>query len=989
MFRAPGAGGASVKGHRMYKDTLNLPATEFPMRADAARREPDRLARWHEEDLYGRLRAARAGAPRFVLHDGPPYANEHIHLGTAFNKILKDLVVRSRAMLGFDVPYVPGWDCHGLPIEQKVDRELGPRKLSMSDLEVRAACREYAERFVGVQREEFRRMGGIGTWYQPYLTMSPRYEADIAVALGKVIEQGLLYRDRKSIRWCWHDRTALAEAELEYATRRDPEITVAFRAADPRAVRRAFGLDGDEPVSFVIWTTTPWTIPSNLAIAVHPDAEYVLVHTPKGDLVLAEQLWRPVLLNVIQTDVGGSSEATQPIGRPAKGSSLVGQRYLHPLPQGWRAALPDGARSFVVVPAEYVTLDTGTGLVHTAPGHGEDDFRTGKVEGIPIVSPLDDGGRYTPEVADLVGVHVFDANPKVTEMLASTGALLASGTGEHEYPHCWRCHKPVIFRATEQYFIALTPDAAPGARIDLRQRALEEIGKASWLPQWGQARIYGMVENRFEWCVSRQRRWGSPITVLVCANEECRAVWPDGSNRDETRAFFARIEELFAAEGADAWYKRPPADFAPAGLACPKCGGTSWEKERDILDVWFDSGASHLAVCDNGRFPGLSWPADLYLEAHDQYRGWFQSSLLVGVVTHDAAPYRSVLVHGHVLDAEGKKMSKSLGNSVSPLDVTAKYGADVLRLWASSVDFREDMPFSEESMTRTADAYRKIRNTVRFLLSNLSGFDPAADALPPTRLMPLDAHFLRRAKALAQRVRDAYERYEFHTVYHALINFCAVDLSAVYLDVLKDRLYCSHPEAAERRSAQTVLHRTARMLATVMAPVLAFTADEAWEHLPAEHSDAVLLETFDVLEDVPEDAETDARFLKLLALREEVNKELEVHRQQGEFGKSLEAALVLFAEKPEGRARLAQDLAACRVTLEELCIVSQVEFATERAPFHSPSAAYDGLFVGVRKADGEPCPRCWQLLPKAGHPNHPALCARCLKVVLALGAGKA
>jgi isoleucyl-tRNA synthetase len=960
----------------MYKDTLNLPATDFPMRADAARREPDRLARWEKGDLYGRLRAARSGAARFVLHDGPPYANEHIHLGTAFNKILKDLVVRSRAMLGFDVPFVPGWDCHGLPIEQKVDRELGGRKLAMSDLEVRAACRAYAERFVGVQREEFRRLGGIGTWYEPYLTMSPRYEADIAAALGRFVDQGLLYRERKAIRWCWHDRTALAEAELEYVSRRDPEITVAFPAAEPTAVRKAFGATGNGPVSFVIWTTTPWTIPSNLAIAVHPEAEYVLVETERGGLVVATTL-APAVLTAAKLD------GTR-VGR-ASGSALVGFAYRHPLAAGLRATLPEGARAFVIVPAAYVTLDTGTGLVHTAPGHGEDDFRTGKVEGIPIVSPLDDGGRYTSEVADLKGVHVFDANPRVTEALAKAGALLASGTGEHEYPHCWRCHEPVIFRATEQYFIALTPDAAPHATIDLRQRALAEIAKVSWLPQWGQARIHGMVENRFEWCVSRQRRWGSPITVLVCANEECKAVWPDGSDRDATGAFFARVEEFFAAEGADAWYARPVSDFAPAGLACPKCGGTAWEKERDILDVWFDSGASHLAVCDKGRFPGLTWPADLYLEAHDQYRGWFQSSLLVGVVTHDAAPYRTVLVHGHVLDAEGKKMSKSLGNAVSPLDVTAKYGADVLRLWASSVDFREDMPFSDESITRAADAYRKIRNTLRFLLSNLSGFDPVADATPVARLLPLDAHFLRRGRALAQRIRDAYERYEFHTVYHALNNFCAVDLSAVYLDVLKDRLYCSHPSAPERRSAQTVLYRLARMLMTAMAPVLAFTADEAWEHLPGEHSDAVLLERFDLLQDASDDADADARFLKLLTLREEVNKELEVHRQQGEFGKSLEAVLVLFAEKPEGRARLAQDLAACRLTLEELCIVSQVEFSTEKLPLHSASSAYEGLFIGVRKAEGQACRRCWQVLPKTGHPDHPDLCGRCLKVVLALG----
>jgi isoleucyl-tRNA synthetase len=957
----------------MYKDTLNLPATEFPMRADAARREPDRLARWREEDLYGRIRAAREGAPRFVLHDGPPYANEHIHLGTAFNKILKDFVVRSRAMLGFDVPFVPGWDCHGLPIEQKVDRELGPKKLAMSDLEVRAACRAYAEKFVGIQREEFRRLGGIGTWDEPYLTMSPRYEADIAVALGRVVEQGLLYRERKSIRWCWHDRTALAEAELEYQTRSDPEITVAFPAADPAAVRRAFGLSGDAPVSFAIWTTTPWTIPSNLAIAVHPEAEYVLVETDRGGLVAAAVL-APALLSAAKL----SGRET---GR-AKGSALLGLRYRHPLPQGWRAALPEGAKAFLIVPAAYVTLDTGTGLVHTAPGHGEEDFRTGKLEGIPIVSPLDAGGRYTSEVADLEGVHVFDANPRVTAELARAGALLAEGKGEHEYPHCWRCKNPVIFRATEQYFIALTEDAAPHARLDLRSRALEEIARATWVPNWGRARIAGMVENRFEWCVSRQRRWGSPITVLLCADESCRAIWPDGSDPAAARAFFARVEERFASEGADAWYARPVEDFAPAGLRCPRCGGTAWEKERDILDVWFDSGASHLAVCDNGRFPGLSWPADLYLEAHDQYRGWFQSSLLVGVVTHGAAPYRAVLVHGHVLDEKGRKMSKSLGNVIAPQNLIKEYGADVVRLWAASVDSREDMPVSKETLTRTAEAYRKIRNTVRFLLSNLGGFDPARDALRPADLLPVDAYVLRKTRALARRIEQAYRDYEFHVVYHALNNFCAVDMSAVYLDFLKDRLYCSRPSAPERRSAQTALDRIARMLATAMAPVLVFTADEAWEHLPGGADGGVHTHTFETLADLPEDGDADRAFARLFSLREEILKELEVHRQAGEFGKPLEAAVVLAGE----RAALDADLARCRTTLQELCIVSQA-VADEAAV---ESKAYPGLRLGVRRAEGTTCPRCWQVWPEpAGHPDHPELCARCLDAVLAAGRGGA
>ena len=952
----------------MYKDTLNLPKTEFPMRADAARREPERLAHWDKEDMYGKLRAARTGKARFILHDGPPYANEHIHLGTAFNKIIKDLIVRTRTMMGFDVPYVPGWDCHGLPIEHKVDRELGGKKQSMTDLEIRAACRAYAEKFVAIQRDEFRRLGGWGTWDDPYLTMSPRYEADIAAALGRVVAQGLLYRERKTIRWCWHCRTALAEAELEYHPRRDPEITVAFAAADPAAARRAFGLAGDAPVAFAIWTTTPWTIPSNLAIAVHPDSEYVLVETARGAIVVAGSLAPATLQHA-----GLTGEI---VGR-APGRSLVGLAYAHPLSPGWRAALPAGAKAFSLVPAEYVTLDTGTGLVHTAPGHGEDDFRTGKVEGIPIVSPVDDAGRYTAEVADLAGERVLEANPKISAELERLGALLASGTGEHDYPHCWRCKQPVIFRATEQYFIALTPEAAPHARLDLRGRALEEIHKATWVPPWGEPRIAGMVENRFEWCVSRQRRWGSPITVLVCANETCHAIWPDGADPAAARAFFARIEEAFAVDGADAWYARPIEAFAPAGLACPRCGGTAWRKENDILDVWFDSGASHLAVCDNDRFAGLSWPADVYVEAHDQYRGWFQASLLVGVVTHGAAPFKSVVVHGHVLDAAGRKMSKSLGNVVSPLEVTNKFGADALRLWAASVDFREDMPFSLESMTRITDAYRKIRNTLRFLVSNLSDFDPARYAVAAGRLLPVDAHFLRRGRDLARRIEGAYRDYEFHVVYHALNNFCNVDLSAVYLDFLKDRLYCSHPDDAARRSAQTVLWRLAHMLTTAIAPVLAFTADEVWEYLPGVTLPSVHLAELDPLADAPEGGEADAAFGRLLALRDEIYRELEVHRQAGEFGKGLEAAVALAGD----RGSLAADLALGATSIEELCIVSQAvdgDGAVE-------STAYPGLRFAVRRAEGAACPRCWQVhRGRSGDERHPELCGRCLDVVLRL-----
>ncbi len=950
----------------MYKDTLNLPKTAFSMKAEAAKREPERLAYWEAARLYEKIRQVRAGKPKFLLHDGPPYANDHIHMGTALNKILKDLVVRSRSMMGFDTPFVPGWDCHGLPIEHKVDRELGARKAGMSDLEIRAACRSYAERFVAVQKEEFRRLGCLGSWDAPYLTMSPRYEADIAGALGKVVAAGLLYRERKAIRWCWSCRTALAEAELEYQSKRDPEITVAFAAANAGEVRERFGVSGKEPVFFLIWTTTPWTIPSNLAVAVHPEATYVLWDTPRGALVVAERLLEPLKekLGVVGTVLG-----------KALGAALVGLGYHHPLDPAYRVRIPEGASVFRVVPADYVTLDTGTGLVHIAPGHGEEDFRTGKLTGLPVLSPVDEAGCYTREVEALAGTQVFEANPLVTEHLQQAGALLLAAEGEHEYPHCWRCRQPVIFRATEQYFIALTPDATPHARLNLREEALAAIQKVTWVPRWGQERITGMVTNRFEWCVSRQRRWGSPINVLVCA--ACGHIWPDGADPEQARHFFAQVEAVFAEEGADAWYRHPVSAFAPESLTCRHCGGKEFRKEHDILDVWFDSGASHYAVCDNGRFDGLSWPADLYLEGHDQYRGWFQSSLLVGVVTHGKAPYRTVVTHGHVLDALGRKMSKSLGNAVSPMEVTQKFGADVLRLWVCSVDFREDMPFSFDSMERVAESYRKIRNTVRYLLANLDGFDPQSHALALDELLPLDAAFLRRAKRLAAKVLRAYQEYEFHAVYHAFVNFCAVDLSALYLDMLKDRLYCSHPHSRKRRSAQTALYFLARTLLTLIAPVLPFTADEAYEFLPGEKLLSVHLEEFETLAQLAENQTQDEALERLLAFREEVYRELEVLRRDGVAGKTGEAALWLSGN----REALDADVRNSGVDLAEFLIVAQV-LAGEGAV---ASGVYPGLSFAVRRAPGVACPRCWRVLPPAGDPQHPELCPRCLSVVKAWG----
>jgi isoleucyl-tRNA synthetase len=947
-----------------YKHTLNLPQTSFPMKANLPQREPIWLKFWEEKAIYAKVQERMKDRPAFLLHDGPPYANGHIHMGHALNKILKDFVVKSRVFAGYRSPFVPGWDCHGLPIENKVDRELGPKKAGMTDLQIREACRQYASKYVAIQREEFKRLGVLGTWEDPYLTMVPRYEADIAAAFGRVVEQGLLYRERKSIRWCWQCRTALAEAELEYRTKRDPEITVALPASNPAAVRRAFGLSGDAPAAFVIWTTTPWTMPSNLAVAVHPDADYGLYETPKGGLVLADAL-APAVLAAAKLDgrkAGG-----------AKGSALLGLAYTHPLPADWRGTLEPGAKAFVVVGADYVTLDTGTGLVHTAPGHGEDDFRTGKVEGIPILSPVGEDGRYTGQVADLAGQHVFEANPKVTAELERLGALLAQGMGEHEYPHCWRCKQPVIFRATEQYFIALTPDAAPNARLDLRAKALEAIGRTQWVPPWGQARIAGMVEHRFEWCVSRQRRWGSPITVLVCANEECGAMWPSGADREATRAFFAKIEQYFSTEGADAWYARPVSDFAPAGLQCPRCGGTEWKKEMDILDVWFDSGVSHYAVCDNARFPGLQWPPDLYIEGHDQYRGWFQSSLLAGVATHGRAPYNAVVTHGHVLSSEGEKMSKSLGNALSPAELLKEYGADVLRLWVAQIDFRDDMPISKEIMARTAEAYRKIRNTLRYLLSNLDGFTPEM-RLPADRLRPLDRYMLHRLAGAAKRVREAYLAYEFHMVYHTLVQFCSVDLSALYLDILKDRLYCHPKDSEEGRSARTALYEIYAALVPLLAPILSFTAEEAWATLPAGDGESVFLAGWRDTDAFALDRESDDAFETFAAFRREVFLEIEQLRGGGRVGSSLECAVDVTQS-----AELEKALQKLPLDLEEFLIVSRVrkDFADTVDGSWRPSETLPRTYFRVRVSDEGKCPRCW----KRTVPPGDELCARCADAV--------
>jgi isoleucyl-tRNA synthetase len=946
-----------------YKSTLNLPRTDFPMKADLARREPELLAAWDAMDLEGAIRRAHAGRPKFIFHDGPPYANGHIHLGTAMNKILKDGVVRSRSMMGFDAPYVPGWDCHGLPIEQKVDKQLGSKKRDMDAVAIRKACREYAQSFIDIQREEFRRLGVGGNWKHPYLTMSYGYEATIARAFGDFYAKDLLFRDLKSVRWCFTDRTALAEAELEYEERADPAIYVAFPTQLSLGERRV-------DAAFLIWTTTPWTIPSNLAIAMHPAESYVAVEAGGRVFVVAERRLAAVAKDAKWSDWN--------ILLRMDGTSLAGALYSHPLPPASRGEITaeEASRAFRVVLGDYVTMDAGTGLVHTAPGHGEDDFQMGKREGLPILSPVDEAGRFTT-VAKYRGKKVLDANAEIIEDLRAAGALVAVDSEfRHEYPHCWRCKNPVIFRATIQWFVRLDDP-----RTDVRAGALAAIRRVRWIPPWGEARIAGMVENRREWVVSRQRRWGSPITVLYAMRDGERAeVYPWKDSPEEQGRFFAHLVEIFRREGGDAWYARPAADFLPPGA--DRRGFETFEKETDILDVWFDSGVSHIAVLRSGEWPELlrggdGPPADMYLEGHDQHRGWFQSSLLTSVALYGDAPYRSVITHGFFQDVSGRKMSKSLGNVVEPQELIRRYGADILRLWVFSLDYRDDTPISEEILARCAEAYRKIRNTARYLISNLYDFDPARDAVPPARLQPLDAWALAETRAALSRIREAYERYDFHVVYHTLVNLCATTLSAVYLDVIKDRLYASAASSPERRSAQTAMHRIARTIATTAAPVLVFTADEVWKALPGKKEESVHVAGFEDLEEslvanVPSEA-----WMRLMQLREEAAVILEEARRNKIIGSSLEGAIALTPNPALEADRAATGTVGSG--LADLLIVSEVldEDASGGTEWRD-SQAYPGLRLAFRKARGRRCDRCWKITPEA---ESRGLCDRCRSVV--------
>jgi len=921
-----------------YKATLNLPRTSFPMKANLPKREPDTLARWEKMNLYGKIRARSKGRPQWVLHDGPPYANGHIHLGTALNKVLKDIIIKSREMLGFDSPYVPGWDCHGLPIEHQVDLELGEKKASVGLGEMRRLCRAYAQKFIDIQREEFKRLGVMGEWDNPYLTMTPLFEATIAREFGRFALNGALYKSLKPIYWCASCRTALAEAEVEYDLHRSPSIYVQFKLIDPPE-RVHPSLAGQE-VYFVIWTTTPWTIPANLAIALNPDYEYVAVRAGGRVMILAKGLLVDCMFNFgLDRDYEVLLELDP--------QNLEGLKCRHPLYD----------RDSVIVLAPYVTLEQGTGCVHTAPGHGREDYETGLKYGLDIYSPVDDVGRFSADVGFFAGQFVFDANEQVNAKLEEVGALLLRQEIEHQYPHCWRCKNPVIYRSTPQWFISMD-------KTGLRTKALEAINQVRWIPKWGRERIYQMIENRPDWCVSRQRSWGVPITVFYC--RDC-GQWL------YNQAIADHLFEVFAREGVDAWFERPVEELMPPGASCPGCGGTEFTRETDILDVWFDSGVSFVGTLEARDY--LPDVADMYLEGSDQHRGWFHSSLLASVGTRNRAPYRSVLTHGYVVDGGGYKMSKSRGNVVAPEDLTKQYGADIIRLWVASENYQDDIRISGQILDMLAKAYFNIRNACRFILGNISDFDPARDAVDPKDGPEIDRLILHRLQGVVERVRRAYEEYEFFSIYHALNNFCTVDLSAFYHDVLKDRLYTYKAESLGRRSAQTVMFKVLETLVRLMAPILSFTAEEVWDHLPGfpGKTESVHLADLPQVEAGLLDEDLARRWDRLLEIRSAVTKALEEARKNKIIGHPLDAEVSLQAA-----GDLYEFLLPYQQDLREIFIVSRVALQDGRPPAEASATQIPGLAVTVRASQTLKCERCWiHDLSVGGRADHPGLCRRC------------
>ena len=936
---------------RDYKSTLHLPATGFPMRGDLPKREPDTLARWEAEHLYSQLRANAKGRPLFVLHDGPPYANGAIHLGHAVNKILKDIIVKSKYLAGYDAPYIPGWDCHGLPIEIAIEKKYGKVGVKLDATEFRQKCREYAQSQIEVQRRDFKRLGVIGDWENPYRTLDFRFEADEIRALAKIYDNGHISRGVKPVHWCFDCGSALAEAEIEYQDKVSPAIDVAYAARDAQAVGAAFGVQvpADVEVSIPIWTTTPWTLPASLAISLGPELEYALVEGPAHDgrrrwLVLADALAERALqrYGVAGVVVHGR----------AKGAALESLLFAHPFYD---------ERDIPAILGDHVSAEDGTGAVHTAPGHGQDDYVVGKAYGLierytaAQLNPVDGRGVYLPSTpaahgVELAGQHIWKANDVIVEVLRASGALLAATKMEHSYPHCWRHKTPIAFRATPQWFISME-------QANLRADALAAIDTVKWYPEWGRARIAGMVEGRPDWTISRQRTWGVPIALFVHRET--------GEPHPRSSELMRQVAERVELGGVDAWYTLDAAELLGDEAS-------DYDRITDILDVWFDSGVTHEGVLLER---GLGKPADLYLEGSDQHRGWFQSSLLTGVAIDGAAPYRQCLTHGFTVDEHGRKMSKSLGNGIEPQDIMKTLGADILRLWIASADYSNEMSLSQEILKRNADAYRRLRNTARFLLANLDGFDPARDLLPLDEMVALDRWIVHRAWEVQEKVKDAYARYDFAAIVQALLNFCSVDLGSLYLDVTKDRLYTMRGDARGRRSAQGAMYRIAEAFVRWIAPVLSFTADELWGYLPAstgsgERAGNVLFETwYDGLAPLPAGAEPGAEeFERLLALREQVAKVLEPMRASGRIGAALEAEITLTASA---------DTAAYLQPLAE-----ELRFLFISGDVTVVAAQTDDVFVSAQPTSKAKCVRCWHHRADVGvDAAHPELCGRCVSNV--------
>ena len=969
------------------KKTVNLPKTAFSQKANLAQAEPARLKKWEELDLYRLIREARAGAEKFIMHDGPPYANADIHLGTAMNKVLKDFIIKSRTMMGYDAPYVPGYDCHGLPIELYVDRKLGAKKANMSAVSIRRACREHAAQALKNQTRDFKRLGILGTWDDPYLTMSNHYEAETARMFARFVERGYVYKGSRPVYWCIHDQTALAEAEVEYHQHTSPSVYVKFPLrSDPALIDPSLA---GRKVFVLIWTTTPWTLPANLGIAVHPDFEYSAFEYKDEVYIVATEL-----LEAVAAKCGlKTAEGEQPrVLARFSGSKLdrleCGHAWLDRpslLMVGEHVTLggeADAETELDVAEAQKKAPDSkaGTGAVHTAPGHGHDDFVIGKRYGLDIYCPVDNAGRFTPEVEHFAGQRVFEANPQIVQFMKERGVLLFTENYEHRYPHCWRCKNPVIFRATPQWFIAM--DQAHESTVEkdedgrdrtnftdnlpetparsLRAAAISEIENVKWIPAWGVDRMRNMLKGRPDWCVSRQRVWGVSIPVFYCAKCNEAVAEP---------AVINHVADIFEKESGDAWYVREASDLLPEGYVCKGCGAAEWTKETDILDVWFDSGTSSIAVLENR--PELRWPADVYIEGGDQFRGWFNSSLMVGLAAHDRAPYKTVITHGWTLDAQGRAMHKSAGNAIEPDVVIKQSGAEIIRLWCASSNYFDDMRGSDEILQRVTDGYRKLRNTARFALGNLHGFNPLNDSVPFAEMEEIDRWALAELDQVIGKVLAAYQSFEFHLVYHALYNFATVTLSARYFDIIKDRLYTFAPRNKARRSAQTALFAIADALARMLGPILVFTADEVWENLPGrgEAEPSVHMSLF------PEASEVDhsnvlADWGALFEVRDQVLRTLEEARVAKEIGSSLEAKVTLTATGNTMRL-----LQSHESELRYIFIVSQVELSEA-----------DELTISVSRADGEKCERCWNYSTRVGESaKFPTVCERCAAALDEMG----